>query len=404
MRHESKFIVSRVWGAGGLRLSGDVVSRRLHPVCVGGAAGLDSVSRLRRAGYNPQGPAFPGAANRADWFEAGVSGDRGAQMPVRDLWRTFRGRPPFAPAYVRYTHRLQTFVEDLAGRMTISDLAALTGLSWDTVKAIVKARLETTYGQPRLTELQRLSMDEIYVGRRKKFYTLVINADNGQVVWVAHGRGGDCLQKFWRALRLSRAKIAAVSMDMSPAYWASVAENLPAAAIVFDRFHLIKLVNDKLDDLRRAMVREATGPMQQTVKGVRYLLLMRRDNVAAHRLPQLKAALKHNEPLHTGYLLKEALGLLWEQPSYAQMKSYLHEWCAWALDSGVRQMQQLGKSLLTHASGILAWWKHRISNGRMEGINNKIKTLLRQTYGLRDERFFTLKLYSLHHSRLTLLG
>lgn len=325
-------------------------------------------------------------------------------MPVRDLWRTFRGRPPFAPAYVRYTHRLQTFVEDLAGRMTISDLAALTGLSWDTVKAIVKARLETTYGQPRLTELQRLSIDEIYVGRRKKFYTLVINADNGQVVWVAHGRGGDCLQKFWRALRLSRAKIAAVSMDMSPAYWASVAENLPAAAIVFDRFHLIKLVNDKLDDLRRAMVREATGPMQQTVKGVRYLLLMRRDNVAAHRLPQLKAALKHNEPLHTGYLLKEALGLLWEQPSYAQMKSYLHEWCAWALDSGVRQMQQLGKSLLTHASGILAWWKHRISNGRMEGINNKIKTLLRQTYGLRDERFFTLKLYSLHHSRLTLLG
>jgi transposase len=86
------------------------------------------------------------------------------------------------------------------------------------------------------------------------------------------------------------------------------------------------------------------------------------------------------------------------------MKSYLHQWCAWALASGVRQMQQLGKTLLGHASGILAWWKHRISNGRMEGINNKIKTLLRQTYGLRDERFFTLKLYALHHSRLTLLG
>jgi len=96
--------------------------------------------------------------------------------------------------------------------------------------------------------------------------------------------------------------------------------------------------------------------------------------------------------------------LLWEQPNYAQMKSYLHEWCAWAMQSGVRQMQQLGKTLLGHASGILAWWKHRISNGRMEGINNKIKTLLRQTYGLRDERFFTLKLFSLHHSRLTLLG
>ena len=288
--------------------------------------------------------------------------------------------------------------------MTLSDLAALTGLSWDTVKDIVKARLEKDYGHPRLKELKRLSIDEIYVGRRKKFYTLVIDLDSGRVVWVVHGRGGDTLRKFWRALRLSKARIEAVSMDMSPAYWAAVAENLPEAAIVFDRFHITKLVNEKLDDLRRAMVREATGLMKQTVKGVRYLLLMRRDNLDESRLPQLQAALKHNKPLNTGYLLKEALGLLWEQPSYAQMKSYLHQWCDWAMASGVRQMQQLGKTLMNHASGILAWWKHRISNGRMEGINNKIKTLLRQTYGLRDERFFTLKLYSLHTSRLTLLG
>ena len=78
------------------------------------------------------------------------------------------------------------------------------------------------------------------------------------------------------------------------------------------------------------------------------------------------------------------------------MKSFLHEWCAWATESGVRQMQQVAKTLLTHASGILSWWKHR--------INNKIKTLLRQTYGLRDERYFILKLYGLHHSRLELLG
>ena len=206
-------------------------------------------------------------------------------------------------------------------------------------------------------------------------------------------------------MRMSRSSCMSRNVEeMNTAYWAAVLAHLPAAAIVFDRFHIPKLVNEKLNDLRRAMVRAATGLMKQTVKGVRYLLLLRRDNVAENRLPQLKAALKHNEPLNTGYLLKEALGLLWEQPSYAQMKSYLHQWCAWARESGVRQMQQLSKTLLGHASGILAWWKHRISNGRMEGINNKIKTLLRQTYGLRDERFFILKLYGLHNSRLQLLG
>ena len=288
--------------------------------------------------------------------------------------------------------------------MTVSDLAALTGLSWDTVKNILKARLEKDYGHPRLKDLQRLSIDEIYLGRRQRFYTLVIDLDTGRIVWATPGRGGDTLRKFWRALRLSRAKIQAVAMDMSPAYWAAVLENLPGVAIVFDRFHITKLVNEKLDDLRRDMVREATGPMKKTVKGVRYLLLMRRENVEADKLPRLEEALKHNEPLSMGYLLKEALGLLWEQPSYARMKSFLHQWCAWATESGVRQMMQLAKTLLSHASGILAWWKHRINNGRMEGINNKIKTLLRQTYGLRDERYLVLRLYGLHHSRHELLG
>ena len=105
-----------------------------------------------------------------------------------------------------------------------------------------------------------------------------------------------------------------------------------------------------------------------------------------------------------GYLLKEALGLLWERPTYGQMRSFLNQWCAWAKESNSRQMMQLAKTLLSHKSGILSWWKHRINNGRMEGINNKIKTLLRQTYGLRDERYLVLKLLDLHNSRQELPG
>ena len=258
-------------------------------------------------------------------------------MPVPSLWPPFQGGPPFAPAYVHYTHRLETFVTDLYPLMTVADLAAVTGLSWDTVKDIVKARLEKTHGHPRLKELRRLSIDELYLGRQKKFYTLVIDLDTGRIVWVAKGRGADALRRFWRALRLAKAKIEAVAMDMSAAYWAAVAENLPEAAVVFDRFHIVKLVNEKLDDLRRALVREATGLMKRTVKGLRYLLLMRRENVAEERLPHLEEALRHNEPLSIGYLLKEALPLLWEQPNRAQMERFSHEWCQWAQDSGVRQ-------------------------------------------------------------------
>ena len=127
-----------------------------------------------------------------------------------------RGFPPCAPPYVWYTYRLQAFVESLWGRMTVTDLAALTGLGWDTVKNIIKARLEQDYGHPSLRPLQRLSIDEIYFGRHKKFYTLVIDLDTGQIVWVAKGKGGEALRPFWRALRLSHARIEAVANPRTP--------------------------------------------------------------------------------------------------------------------------------------------------------------------------------------------
>ncbi len=352
----------------------------------------------------PKRQALSAVADRADWPETGLADYRGAPVPMPELRTELRDRPPFAPAYAWYTYSLQRLVESLWGMMTVTDLAAVTGLGWNTVKNIIKSRLEKDYGHPQLRPLQRLSIDEIYFGRRRKFSTLVIDLDTGQIVWVAQGRGGEALGPFWRALRASRAKIQAVAMDMSAAYWTAVMEHLPEAAIVFDRFHIMKLMNEKLDDLRRAMVNEATGLMKQTVKGIRYLLLMRRDNVQEEKLPQLDEALKHNQPLFSAYLLKEELGLLWEQPTYAHMRSFLAEWCAQADHSGIPQMRQMAKTLLSHRSGILSWWRHRINNGRMEGINNKIKTLLRQTYGLRDERYLVLRLLSLHKSRQELLG
>ena len=288
--------------------------------------------------------------------------------------------------------------------MCLSDVAGLTGLAWDTVKDLVKERLEREYGRPQLKGLRYLSIDEIHVGKVQKFYTLVIDLESGRIVWVAPGKQGKSLKPFWRALRQAKAKIQAVCCDLSAAYWSAVVNNLPEAALVFDRFHVVKLMNEKLDDLRRALWREAQGLMKQTVKGTRYLLLMRRDNLGEEQLPKLQAALAANEPLWKGYVIKEMMGLIWEQTSRRKMEAYLKEWCLLAAGSGVRQLQSMAKSVAIHASGILAWWEHPISNGRMEGINNKVKAMLRQHYGLRDVRFFILRLLGLHEAKFKLSG
>ena len=288
--------------------------------------------------------------------------------------------------------------------MTLADVADLSYLSWDTVKGIVQKHLQHDYGQPRLKALKYLAVDEIYVGKRKQYYTLVLDLESGRIVWVGHGRGQAALGKFWRRLRLSRAKIAAVAMDMSGAYWAAVLEHLPGAVVVFDRFHIMQLMNEKLDELRRVLVREASGLSQQVIKGTRYLLLRRAKNLEPEQLPKLAEALKLNEPLSQAYYLKEELGLLWEQPSRAAMEDFLRQWCARAMDTGIALLRQMAKTLLLHASGILSWWEHRLSSGKMEGVNNKIKTLTRQAYGYRDEAFFVLKLLSLHHAKIKLVG
>ena len=288
--------------------------------------------------------------------------------------------------------------------MTISDVAEVTGLSWDTVKGIVKARLQKDYGQIPCKHLKYLSIDEIYVGKRKKFYTLVLDLESGRIVWVSRGRGKAALQGFWRRLRKARAQIAAVAMDRSGAYWAAVLAALPKAKVVFDRFHIIKLMNEKLEDLRRAMVREAEGPLKMVIKGTRFLLLMRLDNLKDDQLPKREKALELNKPLSQAWYLKEELSLLWQQPCAKAMARFLRQWCERAVATGVKQRALMAKTLLMHWTGVLNWWDHRINNGKMEGTNNKIKTLTRQAYGYRDEDFFILKLLGLHESRYKLVG
>jgi transposase len=294
---------------------------------------------------------------------------------------------------------------DLSRMMTILDVAELTGLCWDTVKDLVKERLAKDYAHIRLKELRRLALDEIYLGRKQKYLTLVIDQESGRIIWVGRGKAGEALHGFWRRLKASGAKIEAVAMDMSQAYASTVARHLPDALIVFDRFHVMKLMNEKLDDLRRQLVREAESEdAKVAIKGTRWLLLYRRDNLPQSKARQLEKALEMNRPLATAYLLKEELALAWEQGSWEAMAEFCCAWCQKAIASGIDQLMSMAQSLTNHAEGILSYTTTGMTNGRMEGINRKIKTMLRQFYGLRDNDFLRLKLYALHESKHKLVG
>lgn len=289
--------------------------------------------------------------------------------------------------------------------MTILDVAEWVGLCWDTVKGIVKERLSKDYAHIRLKELRRLAIDEIYLGRKKKYRTLVIDQETGRIVWVGRGRAGEALHGFWRRLKASGAQIEAVAMDMSQAYASTVAQHLPNALIVFDRFHVMKLMNEKLDDLRRELVREVESQEAKVaIKGTRWLLLYRRENLPQSKARELEKALELNRPLATAYLLKEELALAWEQESWEAMAEFCSAWCEKAVASGIKQLVSMAQTVIDHAEGLFSYTVTKMTNGRMEGINRKIKTLLRQVYGFRDDDFLRLKLYALHESKHKLVG
>jgi transposase len=291
--------------------------------------------------------------------------------------------------------------------MTIRDVARHLNVGWDLIKEIQKRDLLRRYAKPKLKHLRYIAIDEIAVAKGHRYLTVVMDLESGAVVFVGDGKGADALKPFWKRLRPSKAKIEAVAMDMSKAYWGAVRTHLSKAKIVFDHFHVVKLFNEKLSDLRRALYREATEVMHKEVlKGTRWLLLKNPENLDEEKdeKRRLKEALALNQPLATAYYMKDDLRRFWQQPGKQFATTFLDGWIRRAETSGIKILQQMAKTLAAHRSGLLTYYDVMISSGPMEGTNNKIKTMKRQAYGFRDHEFFKLKILAIHETKYALIG
>ena len=371
---------------------------------------------------NPKSCRCPACGGRNTILKGGVT-RRFRGLPIGSKKTTFVFRVPrircrdcnavrqtplgFADPRRSYTRSFAQYVLHLARMMTIQDVALHLGVSWDVVKEIVKNDLQRRFSNPKLQGLRQIAIDEICIGKGHRYLTVVLDLETGVVVHVGRGKGGDALLDFWKRLRRCGVKIEAVATDMSPAYIDAVTTHLPEAVLVFDRFHVVKLFNEKLSDLRRELYRAAKEGLEKNIlKGTRWLLLKRPENLDASRNEQerLSEALRLNAPLATAYYLKEELNEFWEQDDQEEAEAFLLDWILRAESTGIHILRQFARTLRFHAHGLLAYYDYSISTGPLEGINNKIKTMNRQAYGFRDHQFFILKIYALHESRYALVG
>lgn len=313
----------------------------------------------------------------------------------------------FAEPRKSYTKAFARYVLELSASMTIRDVARHLGVGWDLVKQIQKDDLKKRFAKPKLKHLRQIAIDEISIGKGHRYLTVVLDLETGVVVHLGRGKGAEALKPFWKRLKAARASIQAVALDMSPAYIAAVLKNLPGVPLVFDRFHIMKLLGDKLSALRRQLYHEAAHGLQKDVlKGIRWLLLKNFENLdeSKNERQRLDEALELNRSLATAYYLKELLRHFWQQPTRADAAVWLDEWCGLARASGIRVLQTFANTMRGQRWGLLAWWDYPISTGPLEGTNNKIKTMQRQAYGYRDSEFFELKIFALHQTRYELIG
>jgi len=204
-------------------------------------------------------------------------------------------------------------------------------------------------------------------------------------------------------------------MDMSKSYKSAFEEYLPEIDIVFDRFHLMQIVNKSVDNVRKNQQNVLDKEGIKTLKGGRFLPLWNYEKLDPLKQERLQSMLEANEPLFIMHSMKEQLRLLWTLSNKDEARAYLVDWILEAISvtndhtplygkSVLSPLKRLAFTLMRHYRGILNYFKHFITNGRAEGINNKIKTLKRQAYGYRDMEYFKLRLHHLHKQKHQLVG
>src|SRR5712691_11046427 len=300
---------------------------------------------------------------------------------------------PFAPGKVHYTARLEAAVAQDCEAAPVYRVAAQRGLPPETVRRMDKRVLRRWAAARPHTPLRYLGVDEIYLGKRDKFLTVVSDLDTGEPLWAGLERKRETLDRFFaEALPPPRRRaVRAVCVDMWEPFAQSLRAHLPHARLVYDKFHVLRHVNDAVDETRRAEFFRKGGAARGLLRGKRWLLLRRWAHLEREERRLVKELLALNRRLAKAYLLKEQLAHLWDYTYEGAARRFLTTWLRalrWQRLPAFRRAAQL---LLRHRDGILAYCHEKVPFGKVEAINGNIRALLRRGRGYRDHEYLLLK-------------
>jgi transposase len=291
---------------------------------------------------------------------------------------------PWARPGAAHTRDFEDVVAWLAQQMARTPICGLLRIGWDTVGRIVERVTADHLDERRLEGLVCIGVDEISYRRHHRYLTSVADHRSGAIVWCRPGRNSATLQAFFNELGDRRHSIRAVSIDMSGEYQRAIRDALPDAQICFDPFHVCRLASRATDQVRRdewnAHERSHT-PAGRWVKGTRWSLLKAPERQTVGQLATLWEVQTENRRLYRAFLLREELRLLYHLDDPRLAPAHLDAWLTWASRSRLKPFVRLARTLRAHRDGIVAAIRLGLSNGRLEGLNSKIRLISHRSYG-----------------------
>lgn len=291
---------------------------------------------------------------------------------------------PWADPDSQFSYAFEQQTAYLAQKCDRTSVSTTMRIAWYTVGTIVERVVKRERRNDPLDGLTHIGVDELSYKKHHQYITVVVNLLTGAVVWAHPGKNAKTLEQFFTDLGPGRCgKLELVAIDMSEAYISAVTAAVPQAKLVFDRFHVQRLVHDALDKVRREEVAAwgVSSPQGKGLKKTRWALQKNPWNLTPMERGKVSFIQRANKSLYRAYLLKESLAAILDGRQINVARGKLSEWITWALRSRLAPFHKAAKTIQKHIEGILAYVQTRFSNGPTEGLNGKIRTLTRRSFG-----------------------
>lgn len=300
--------------------------------------------------------------------------------------------PPWGRKQSGFTILFEAFVMALAKEMPISQIGKLVGEHDTKIWRIVRGHVTRAYKRKTFATAQKIGVDETSSRKGHNYVTVFADMESGEVLFATEGKDKSTIETFAKEMPVHEAKpeqITELTMDMSPAFIAGAAAQLPNASVTFDKFHVIQALNKAQDEVRR--LEQSKNPL---LKKTRYIWLKNPENLTVEQKKQLETLRFENLKTAKVYQMKLTFQDIYRSiPETSAADAAIKKWLSWAVRSRLEPIKKFAKTVKGHYAGILRYFDSRLTSGKMEGINSRIQEIKRRARGFRNMKNFISMIY-----------